>query len=216
MELLEKYHIDISLIDDIDVFESGNKYTINYGNKWETICVKQTGSMVIFEISDGQKENTILFDSVGNISLNGKNVYVDAENSDQFSDAKARIRIYKGTKSLSPYGNLRPSDYNQYVTSGKQNLVLGAAIDSLAVTTLTTLIGNLPPFLGYAGSLSGIAYAVYNVIVAIDAKTQNIGTISTTYIHSPTDYKYITRFYANTECTGTYRQEVSYEHFIIY
>ena len=127
-----------------------------------------------------------------------------------------RATVWKGTKLLAPYGNLKESDYNKYLTSGKANVQLGKALEDLTVTALATVIANLHPYAGILVSLTDIAAAVYDVLVAVNPKTEYLGCIYSTYTHGAYDYKYVNQFYTNKECTGGYDTKISYEHFVVY
>jgi len=159
----------------------------------------------------------ISFTKDGSIILDGYKVQISqVEQMDMNIANMANGTVWKGVKSLSPYGSLTPSDYDDYLSSGKQNIDLGKALDSLTVTALAAIIGALHPYVGIAVTLADVAEGVYNVLVTVNPKTEYLGCAYTTYIAGTSDYKYINKFYANRECTGTYRKEISYEHFIVY
>lgn len=215
---LNQCHIDTSIINRVNVRKSGNEYNLHYGNVDERVTVECDGNKnVIISSSDGKKSNTIIFNKDGSIILDGYKVQItevqqENTNINYFSTGK----IWEGVKSLSPYGKLKSSDYKKYLSSKKQNISLGKALDQLTVTTLTSLIGLLNPYAGIAVSLAGVARNVYNVIVNINPKTKYIGCSYTTYTAGASDYKYVNKFYANSQCTGKYRTEISYEHFTVY
>ncbi|MCR2044808.1 hypothetical protein [Anaerosalibacter massiliensis] len=211
---LNNCHIDTSIIKKVNVTEKGNEYILNYKNIDEKVTIKSNDNEnVTIIVSDGKKSNTISFTKDGSIILDGYKVQVSQVNETDMNIAKT---IWKGKKSLTPYGNLKPSDYNRYLTSGKQNIALGKALNALTITALSSIIGSLHPYLGITVSLAGVAKGVYDVLVAVNPKTEYLGCKYTTYTAGAYDYKYINKFYANRQCTGRYRQELSYEHFIIY
>nr|WP_312577948.1 hypothetical protein [Sedimentibacter sp.] len=215
---LNNCHIDTSIIEEVNVTSSGNEYTLNYNGIDEKVTIESSDNEgVTIVTSDGEKSNVISFEKDGSIILDGYKVQISQ--LDQMytnSDVITRGIVWKGVKSLSPYGSLKPSDYNDFLSSGKQNISLGKALDTLTITALSALIGTFHPYVGIAVTLAGVAESVYNVLVAVNPKSEYLGCAYTTYIAGASDYKYINKFYANSECTGTYRQEISYEHFTVY
>ncbi|MBS4535468.1 hypothetical protein GOQ29_07520 [Clostridium sp. D2Q-14] len=215
---LNNYHIDTSIIKRVNMTARGNEYILNYKNVDEKVIIESSDDESLTVIaSDGKKSNVISFTKDGSIILDGHKIQTSQEyQMDTNTAVMPTGTVYKSVKSLSPYGSLTPSDYNKYLTSGKQNRYLGQALNSLTITALAAIIGLFHPYLGIAVTLSGVAQGVYNVLVAVNPRTQYLGCTYTTYTAGASDYKYINKFYANRECTGTYRRAISYEHFIIY
>ncbi|MBE5975989.1 hypothetical protein [Lacrimispora xylanisolvens] len=213
---LNNCHIDTSAIEKVKVTSSGNEYTLDYNGVDEIVLLeKNDNGSVTIKASDGKKSNVITFEQDGSIILDGYKVQI-TEVGDDNSYASARGTIWKGEKSLSPFGSLKPSSYNHFLSSGKQNISLGKSLDNLTITALSAIIGSLHTYAGIAMTLTGIAKSVYDVLVEVNPKTQYLGCAYTTYTAGASDYKYINKFYANKQCSGRYRQEISYEHFTVY
>lgn len=152
----------------------------------------------------------ISFKSDGSIILDGYKVQISVVNKlDANSDISTRGTVWKSVKSLSPYGNLKPSDYNKFLASGKQNVSLGRTLDAITVTALSSVITRLHPYAGFIGSLATVAQSVYSTFIAINPKTQHLGCAYTTYTFGTSDYKYINKFYANKECVGKYCKKLA-------
>lgn len=154
----------------------------------------------------------ISFKKDGSIILDGNKIQVSQVNQTDMN----LMPIYKSKKSLKPYGSLKSSDYDDYLTSGKQNIALGKSLNNLTITALAVVISGFHPYVGIAVSLSGVALRVHDVLMNVNPTTEYLGCKYTTYTAGYSDYKYINKFYANRECTGTYKLEKSYEHFIVY
>lgn len=214
---LQLCHIDTSAIENVNITKKGDEFTLNYGDIIEKVIVQSNNKNVIIKVSDGKKSNEIIFKYDGSILLDGNEVQIS-----QVEPKTSKItlfsggKVWEGVKSLSPYGKLKSSDYNKYVSSKKQNISLGKSLDQLTVTALTSLIGTLHSYIGIAVSLAGVASHVYKVIVNINPKTKYLGCSYITYRAGSSDYKYINKFYANSQCTGKYHTEISYEHFTVY
>ncbi|EOC99874.1 hypothetical protein [Caldisalinibacter kiritimatiensis] len=216
--ILNNYHIDTSIIKRVNMKARGNEYILNYKNVDEKVIIESSDNESITIVaSDGKKSNVISFMKDGSIILDGYKVQLSqVDQMDTNIAVMANGTVWKSEKSLSPYGSLTPSDYDDYLSSGKQNIDLGKALDELTITALSAVIGLLHPYLGIAVSLATVARGVYNVLVEVNPETEYLGCAYITYIAGASDYKYINKFYANKECTGTYRKEISYEHFIVY
>ncbi len=218
IDILNKLHIDTSIINGVNMTARGNEYNLHYENIDEKVTIESIDDESVTIISsDGEKSNVISFIKDGSIILDGYKVQISqVEQMDMNITAIPQGKVWKGVKSLSPYGSLRPSDYDDYLNSGKQNISLGKALDKLTVTALAAVIGGLHTYLGIAVTLVGVAEEVYNVLAEVNPKTEYLGCTYKTYTAGASDYKYINKFYANRGCTGTYRKEISYEHFIVY
>ncbi len=210
--------MDTSIVNSVNVTSRGNEYNLHYKNIDEKVIIESTDNENISIIaSDGEKSNVISFTKDGSIIIDGYKVQISqVEQTDMNIVPMAKGMIWKGVKSLSPYGSLTSSDYDDYLSSGKQNVNLGKALDTLTITALAAVIGLLHPYLGIAVTLAGVSEEVYNVLVAVNPKTEYLGCAYRTYIAGASDYKYINKFYANRGCTGTYSKKISYEHFIVY
>lgn len=218
LEVLESFCIDKSNVSAIILEKDGNKYVMEYDGICETISIeKDSSGNRSLTICAGNKRNEISFGENGILVLDGNEIKItDQSLENENSGISPRGTIWKGVKSLSPYGSLKESDYDDFLASGKQNVALGKALDELTITALSAVIGSLHSYLGIAVSLAGVAEKVYNVLVKVNPKTEYLGCTYTTYIAGASDYKYINKFYSNAECTGKYRREVSYEHFTVY
>ncbi len=216
MDVLSDY-IDIYAIDYINATSEGNEYSIDYGGINETVLLEvDDNENITIMANDGEKSNVISFEADGDIVLDGKQVIFESDVNISNSNILVGATIWKGVKSLSPYGSLKASDYNNYLSSGKDNVALQKQLNELTVTVFSALIGSLHPYLGIAVSLATVAKSVYDTFLAVNPQTKTLGCAWTTYTCGAMDYKYINKFYANSECTGSYRQEISYEHFIVY
>lgn len=217
IDILKNCHVDTSVIKRVDVTESGNEYILQYKDNDEKVIIKNrdTESTTIIS-SDGENTNVISFEKDDSIILDGFKVQISEPEMDTNSVVIPYGTIYKSVKSLTPYGSLTSSDYNKYLNSGKQNIALGKALDTLTVTTLATLISYMSPYVAIVVSLTGVAANVKAVLNAVNPKTEYLGCAWTTYTCGAEDYEYNNRFYANTACTGTYKLELSYEHFMVY
>ncbi len=217
IDALEKYSVDVSNIRDINITPDRNEYILDYDGVKENVCIEINNSATTITADNHNKSNTIIFKANGDVYLDGNKVEITHQPSvDRNASVIMSGVVWKREKSLKPYGSLTSSDYDNYLASGTQNIALGEALDALTVTALSTLIGLTHPYVGIAVSIAGVAKAVYDVIIAIDPKTENLGCAYTTYTAGASDYKYINKFYSNKECTGEYDLEVSYEHFIVY
>lgn len=218
METLNYCHVDTSYIEKINVTANGNEYLMNYNGILETVVLEENDSgSVSLMVNAGEKCDVLTFEEDGSLILDGHKVEItEVTTTENNSDIEPRGTIWKGTKSLSPYGSLKASDYNDYLSSGTQNISLGKALDAITVTVLSTILGQAYGYIGIAVSLATMAASVISTLSTVNAKTEYLGYKYTTYTHGAFDYKYINKFYANTACTGTYHQEISYEHFIVY
>ncbi len=208
--ILNNHYIDASIIKKIDVSENYNEYTLNYDEK--VIVKSSNNKSTTIVASDGKNSNIICFMADGSLIIDGHKIKVSpADSTNTISKA-----TYKGKKSLLPYGSKKASDYNDYLSSGKQNIALGQALDTLTSTALGTAISFAHGYIGIVVSLASVASAVQDVIININPKTEELGCKYTTYTSGAADYKYVNRFYADRSCKGTYSQQISYEHFIVY
>lgn len=217
MEMLKESGVPVSSIDNVQV-GTANIYTIKCDIKTEEISVESAGSNAIeFSVTDGHIKNEISY-SNGELMIDGNKIEVTTESA-TFQDESGIApcaTIWKGTKSLKPYGGLKASDYNKFLTSGKQNIALGKAMDTLTVTAFTTIIAKFNTYAGIAVDLFNVANVVKTTIETINPKTTYLGCNYKTYTHGAYDYKYINKFYANKKCTVKYKTTKSYEHFIVY
>lgn len=217
MKMLKESGVPVANIDDVQMGEE-NTYTIKSGSKTEEISVESAGNNAIeFSVTDGHIKNQISY-SDGELIIDGNKIKVTTERilDDSESGIAPCATIWKGTKSLKPYGGLKASDYNKFLASGKQNIALGKAMDALTVTALSTIIAKLHPYAQIAVNLFKVAKGVKTVIESINPKTKYLGCKYKTYTHGAYDFKYINKFYANKKCTGKYKKTKSYEHFIVY
>ncbi len=224
IDILKNCRVDTSVIKRVDVTESGNEYILQYKDIDEKVIIENsdTESTTIIS-SDGENTNVISFENDGSIILDGFKVQISEPEMDTnpvVTPSPSVVTpygpIYKSVKSLTPYGSLKSSDYNKYLNSGKQNIALGKALDTLTATTLATLISYTNPYVGILVSLASVAANVKAVLNAVNPKTEYLGCAWTTYTCGAEDYEYNNKFYANTACTGTYKLELSYEHFTVY
>lgn len=207
--LLKKCGIDSSKI----VRRDSGVYTVYYGNTVENIQINKIGNDSIdFDVSDGQLRNTIQYND-DKLIIDGN--LIEVKDNQNFT-ITPYATIWKGKKSLKPYGKLKAGDYNKYLSSGKQNVQLGKALDQLTVTALTSCISQFHGYIGLATKLATLAAGVKSTLAKVSPKTKSLGCKYTTYTHGAFDYKYINKFYANAKCTGKYKQELSYEHFTVY
>ncbi len=213
MEALEQCNLDTSVIEKINVRSENISYMFNFNGTIEEVeLLKNDQTECTYRITSGEIENVVSVKADGSIIVDGFKIQYSSEELQQ-SD---RGVIWTSTKSLSPYGSLSPSDYNDFAASGTKNLALGQAIDEIAIGTLSTLIGGIDTFAGLAVSLlNTVASGVKTAISKEDPTTTALGCKYTTYTHGAYDYKYINKFYANKECTGNYYQKISYEHFTL-
>lgn len=212
---LSNCYIDTSVIERVNITPSGNEYILDYNNAEEKVSIEKNNDESVTIIADaGEITNVISIEKDGSIILDGYKVQISE--LDPNSNTLTRGSVWKSEKSLSPYGSLKASDYNKYLSAGKQNIGLGKALDNLTVTALSAVISSFNTYSGIAVSLATVAKGVYDVLVEVNPKTQYLGCAYTTYTCGASDYKYINKFYANKECTGKYKQEISYEHFIVY
>lgn len=215
--LLEQCGIDMSTIIDVDKNEGKNEYIVNFGGMKEKICVEEVGgNFISFTADNGTIKNNIEYKD-GELIIDGNKIKVTTvKNENVKMDASICAVVYKGTKSLKPYGSLKASDYNKYLASGKQNIQLGKALDGLTATALASCLSLINTYTGYAGTLTSVAIAIKDVLVNVSPKTEVLGCQYTTYTCGAYDYKYVNKFYANSEYNGTYTTQLSYEHFIVY
>ncbi len=216
IDCLSGIGINMDSIKAITTTDGGTEFALMCGDETEYLIMKNMDeNNLSFEVKTDNKHDQIHIDANGDLFLDGHKV-VYSEEEFLYNEIETRGVIWKGTKSLQPYGGLKASDYNDFLTSKKQNLALGKALDNMTTTALATCISYCHGFLGIAVSLLSVAKSVYDVLVLVDPKTEDLGCIASTYTHGAFDYKYINKFYANSSCTGTYRTELSYEHFIVY
>lgn len=213
---IEKYGIDKDCIVGINSTENGKEYVMDFGEVIENVSIQEENdSYVKILASDGKKSNVIVIKNDGDIIIDGHEVTITNVLSED-EIVSPRAVIWKGTKSLTPYGSLTASDYDDFLTSGKQNIALGQALDDITVYALSLVIAEFHPYVGIAVSLGDVASKVYNVIASVNPKSEYVGCAYTTYTCGASDYKYVNKFYSNQECTGVYKLELSYEHFIVY
>ena len=208
---------DVTAIRTKATSSEDNQYIINYDHSEEILTVEETGNEYIkYSATDGKITNEIVYNK-GRLFIDGTEIRVSSvENSFMDSDISTQATIWKGKKSLKPYGNLKSSSYNKRLASGKQNVALGRAMDKITVAALSACISQFHGYIGIAVSLAGIASEVKNAIKAIKPKTTYLGCSYTTYTCGAYDYKYINKFFANANCTGKSTTKLSYEHFIVY
>lgn len=219
VETLEACDIEVGYIDEVEVSTEGNEYVMNYNGVVETISIiDENEEETTIVVDDGKNSNTMVKKANGDLYVDGNKIGVVTTYEDFEENIPSTYgTVWKSTKSLKPYGSLTSSDYSKYLTQGKQNLSLGKQLDSLTVTVLSSLIGSLHTYAGIAVSLAGVALEVKDTLQAVNPKTKYLGCRYTTYTTpSGSDYQYFNRFYANTDCTGKYQLEISYEHFIVY
>lgn len=202
--LLNDLHIDIS-----EVEVNNNSYTISYGESVETLEFDSSLNQII--VSDGNISNAIYKGTDGELYIDGNEIEV------VYDDPIVQLQgtVYKGTKSLQPYGSLKDSDYTKFGGTKTANLQLGKAIDELTATALATIISYCYGYAGIAVSLGTIAKGIKDVVVAQNPKTDYLGYKCQTYIHSYTDYKYKNLFYAEAACKTLCKTTISYEHFLV-
>lgn len=217
IDVLNFLHIDTSSIEKITKTENGTEYIMNYDGLKETILLKNNNENIILDVTSGEKHDVLTIKTNGELILDGCKVEFSKIN---FNESDSGIEpygtIWKGTKSTSPYGSLKASDYNKFLTSGKQNLSLGKALDQITVTVLCSVLSTATGFVGAAFSLTSFATSIISALSSVNPKTKYLGCECTTYTCGPDNYKYISKYYANTNCTGTYKKITTYEHFIVY
>lgn len=212
---LEELNFNPNSFTKINTNGKLNEYLIETDEYTDIITVNTINEHEItITVSEGNIVNKLTKTKDGKIFLDGNEVTItDTEViTPSFSLLEPRGTIYKSTKSTKPFA----SSYPNYLTSKKQNLALGKAIDAVAVSVLTSLLELMDPFKDLKDIVISISKPVYTFIKNLNPKTSNIGCIATTYTASYMDYKYVTKFYANSACTGSYTTKTTYEHFIIY
>lgn len=219
INVLKNCRIDTSIINKVDVIASGNEYNLKYKDKDEKVKIKKNDTEgVTLIVRDGKKRNEISYEKDGSIIVDGNKVQIVSQ-ADQMNMNVTGPQygyIYKSVKSFDPYPGLQPWDYNQYLTSGIQNIFLGEAIGALTATAFTSIIALIPYF-GPILNLASYAVAIKTVIEAASPDTMWVGKKCYTYTCGTDDYQYYSYFYPNTACTGsTYKLVISYEHFTIY
>lgn len=228
INVLKNCHIDTSVINRVNVMASGNEYILKYRNHDEKVMIKSNDAKGVTLIaSDGEKSNVISFEKDGSIIIDGYKVQISQENQIDTNAAvpsNTNVAVsssgttYKSIKSLSPYGGLQPSDYNQYLSTGQQNIALGKSIDKFTVTALEGLLACYAfPYVGICEFLGNVAADILDYMDSSNPATQYLGLIYTTYTTvGGDDYQYYNRFYGNVACTGPSVLEISYEHFTVY
>lgn len=221
INVLKNCHIDTSIINGVDVAASGNEYNLKYKDRDEKVKIKNNDTKgVTLIVSDGKIRNEILFEKDGSIIIDGNKVQIyQVPQADQMNTNLAVTpygTIYKSVKSFDPYPGFKPSDYNQYLTSGIENIFLGQAIATLTTTAFTSILALIPYF-GPILNLVSYASAVKSVIEAANPDIMWVGKQCVTWTCGTDDYQYYSYFYPNTACTGsTYKLVISYEHFTVY
>lgn len=215
IECLSGIGINMDSIKEITMTDAGTEFALVCGDETEYLIIKDMdGKSLTFDVKSDEKHDQIFIDSNGTLFLDDHKVVFSEELSN--NEVDTRGVVWKGTKSLKPYSGLTASDYDDFLTSKKQNADLGKALDNMTATALATCISYFHGYVGIAVSLLTVAKSVYDALVLVNPKTKNLGCIASIYTSGAFDYKYINRFYANSNCTGTYRTELSYEHFIVY
>lgn len=215
VERLQKCNIDASLIKKVEIAGSRNEYIMDYDGTEETvIIVKENDEGITLVAEDDQKHNTIVINNNGELIIDGKKIEVTTVGAT--SKPQKYATIWKSEKSLKPFPPLTSSDYNTLGATGKQNIALGKALNTLTITALGIVISNFHGYAGIAVTLGGVASNVYDVLVNVNPKTEYLGCAYKTFHCGAYDNEYANRFYANKECTGSYRLEWSYERFIVY
>lgn len=202
--VLEEYQIksNVKKVGD-------NQYSVKYGRTTERVEIEQKTNTIT--VTDGTITNTLWKDSEGDLYVDGKKIVIN-----ETSGEELRGTIYKGTKSLKPYGTLKSSDYKKFAGTRTANLELGKAIDQLTATALANIIAYCHGYLGIAVTLGTSAKQIKDVVVAKKPKTKYLGYKCQTYIHSYTDYKYKNMFYAEASFQTLCKTTYSYEHFVVY
>lgn len=213
---LETCKLDLSSLTKIEKNADGYEYILHYSNIYDTLKVSNRGDNIQVITNDGINSNELLFYDNGDLYLDGTKIVVETQVITAFNEPEPKGVIWKSVKSLSPLNGLSAMDYTDYLASGKQNIQLGVALDELTASALSLLLANFQGYEDMIESLIDVAFNILNVLKAVNAKSYHIGCYYQTYTHGPYDYKYYNRFYANQECTGTYRLELSYEHFTVY
>lgn len=204
MAVLEEYQINANAKK-----VGNNQYTVQCGESTERVVINQKTNTIT--VTDGTITNTLWRDAEGSLFVDGKKIVVH-----ETAGEELRGTIYKGTKSLKPYGTLKSSDYKKFAGTRTANLELGKAIDQLTATALANIIAYCHGYLGIAVTLGTIAKQILDVVVAKKPKTKYLGYKCQTYIHSYTDYKYKNLFYAEASCQTLCKTTYSYEHFVVY
>ena len=211
LELIESLGIPEGTIEEVP--QEKRSYIVKIGNDIEDKIVVQRNdsSGISLEITEGGKRDQVDIKN-GNLYIDGTLVTVERENH---SAPQLFGRIYRSTKSFSPYRGLRSSDYNHFLAQNKANVRLGKRLDQITAASLAYALSFLPMYLGIGRDL--ITYAA-QIIDALAHKntTDHLWYTCITYTNSPEDYKYITRYYANSRYTGGHSLVTSYEHFFIY
>lgn len=212
---LEELNFNLDSFTKINTNGKLNEYLIETDEYTDIITVDVINEHEItITVSEGNIINKLTKTKDGKMFLDGNEITIT--NTEVVAPVSSLLEprgtIYKSTKSTKPF----VSSYPNYLTSKKQNLDLGKAIDAVAVSVLTALLELMDPFKDLKDIVISISKPVYTFIKNLNPKTSNIGCIATTYTASYMDYKYITNFYANAACTGSYTTKTTYEHFIIY
>lgn len=221
LSVLNDFHIDPAIIESVNTSSNGNIYTLNYDGFNETVFIESINDDIITIIAnDGERSNTVSYVKDGSIILDGFKVQISEEyNVENAPDISPMGTVWKCEKSLTPYGSHKASDYSKFITSTKQNIALGKALDTLTATALTAVIGTIDTFAGIAVSLLQVAKEVRDALLAVNPKTQYLGCLASSYTipkSDGSDVKYINKFYANQACTGTYKTQLTYAHYTVY
>lgn len=218
---LKENGIDVSSINKINITPNGNEFILDYGFECDVITVENITNGVNITVKSDDKKDVLTFYENGMLKLDGFEIHSEIEPDTiapiTANDPITRGVVWKGTKSLKPYGSLKESDYNDFLASGKQNIPLGKALDSITASALGAILAGVAfGYTGFTGSLTGVAKNIIGALISVNSKTRTLGCKYQTYIAGMYDYKYLNFFYTNKECTGAYETEISYEHFIVY
>lgn len=116
---------DVTAIRTKATSSEDNQYIINYDHSEEILTVEETGNEYIkYSATDGKITNEIVYNK-GRLFIDGTEIRVSSvENSFMDSDISTQATIWKGKKSLKPYGNLKSSSYNKRLASESKMLHL--------------------------------------------------------------------------------------------
>lgn len=124
------------------------------------------------------------------------------------NSARARYAYYDTT---SPYG-ISPSDYSFMDYTYDNNVLLSGAMNTISLTIINMIVGDICPF---AGAAMSIATALYGLAQAYNITTYGLSYRSNRFAcNNPpvltTIYKYRDVWYAGKNLTGQSTTEIYY------
>lgn len=227
-EILEAYNIPTQMISNSFTDDGNTCFVLDYGNNIvETLTIlPSTDGTASLRVESADLTNELTLTKDGKLYVDGGEVtynILSAHESSTFSELSSVKGTAPHNRSYQysfepPFGSNPELDYTAFALNQEANVVLAAALCTLTVTVLTSVIGL---FFSWTGAAISVAIAIHEVAQAYNLMSYGLSysEIVSTLNDPPIVgrvYEYYTTWYTQKDFKGAATTEVYYETFEYY